>query len=100
MIKIDVLCKQIARDIEGLIEDAVIFNDDHVTYEQVYGAACINVEVGIKSNGGWMQQYQEVAVTHDDASHTSPRLTAAIENALPDWTTIANKIEMHMEYLA
>lgn len=100
MIKIDVLCKQIARDIEGLIEDAVIFNDDHINYEVQYGAACVTIEIGNRASNGWLQPYTEVAVTHDDASHTSPRLTAAIEKVLPDWTTIANKIEMQMEYLA
>jgi hypothetical protein len=41
-----------------------------------------------------------VVVLHDDCCHTSPRLTEAIERALPKWSDIEKTIEEQMEYLA
>lgn len=93
------ICKEVAGDIQGMIEDAVTFHASSVTYEKSFGTATIYIETGYQSKDGWLLPFTTVIVTHDDGSHNSPRLTEAIEKALPDWTKIENNIELQMEYL-
>ena len=94
------ICKEVAGDVKAKIETAVTFHEDSVTYEKHYGTAGIIVETGYERKNGWLYPYTNVVVLHDDCCHTSPRLTAAIEEALPDWSTIERNIEEQMEYLA
>jgi hypothetical protein len=94
------ICQEVASDVQAMIEEAVTFKNDSITYEKEFGTASIIVETGYERKNGWLQPYTIVVVMHDDCCHTSPRLTEAIEKALPDWYNIEKKIEEQMEYLA
>lgn len=94
------ICREVASDVQAMIENAVTFHDDSISYEKVYGTASVIVETGYKRKNGWLHPYTIVVVMHDDCCHTSPRLTEAIERALPKWSDIEKTIEEQMEYLA
>ena len=94
------ICKEVAGDVKAKIETAVTFHEDSITYEKKYGKAIVYVETGFERKRGWLVPFTIVDVLHDDCDHISPRLTAAIEEALPDWSTIERNIEEQMEYLA
>ena len=93
------ICREVASDVQAKIENAVTFHEDSFSYEKVYGTASVIVETGYRKENGWLKPYTMVVVLHDDCCHTSPRLTAAIESALPDWSKIERNIEEQMEYL-
>jgi hypothetical protein len=94
------ICREVASDVQAMIEDAVTFKNDSITYEKEFGTASIIVETGYEHKNGWLHPYTIVVVMHDDCCHTSPRLTEAIERALPKWSDIEKIIEEQMEYLA
>ena len=94
------ICQEVATDVQAAIENAVTFREDSISYEKIYGTASIIVETGYRKENGWLKPYTMVVVLHDDCCHTSPRLTEAIEKALPDWSKIERNIEEQMEYLA
>jgi len=94
------ICREVATDVQAAIENAVTFHEDSISYEKIYGTASIIVETGYRKEDGWLKPYTMVVVLHDDCCHTSPRLTAAIESALPNWSNIEKTIEEQMEYLA
>lgn len=94
------ICREVAADVQAAIENAVTFREDSISYEKIYGTASIIVETGYRKENGWLKPYTMVVVLHDDCCHTSPRLTAAIESALPNWSKIERNIEEQMEYLA
>ena len=94
------ICREVATDVQAAIENAVTFREDSISYEKIYGTASIIVETGYRKEDGWLKPYTMVVVLHDDCCHTSPRLTAAIESALPNWSNIEKTIEEQMEYLA
>lgn len=93
------ICREVASDVQAKIENAVTFHEDSICYERVYGTASVIVETGWKHKNGWLHPYTMVVVMHDDCCHTSPRLTEAIEKALPNWSKIERNIEEQMEYL-
>ena len=93
------ICREVATDVQAAIENAVTFHEDSISYEKIYGTASIIVETGYRKENGWLKPYTMVVVLHDDCCHTSPRLTAAIESALPNWSMIERNIEEQMEYL-
>ena len=93
------ICKEVAGDVQAKIENAIIFHEDYILGEYQYGNALIIVETGWKHKDGWLHPYTDLVVMHDDCCHTSPRLTQAIEKALPEWSKIENNIELQMEYL-
>jgi hypothetical protein len=94
------ICREVASDVLAMIEDAVTFHVDSISYEKEFGNASVIVETGYKKKNGWLHPYTIVVVMHDDCCHTSPRLTEAIERALPKWSDIEKTIEEQMEYLA
>lgn len=82
------ICKEIAAKIKEEMEDAIEFNYDQIYKEFVFGKAWVQVELELKSKNGWVIPTTEVTVFHDDNSHQSPLLEAAIKNALPTWDEV------------
>lgn len=82
------ICKEIAAKIKAEMEDAIEFNYDHIYKDFIFGKAWVQVELELNSVHGWVIPTTEVTVFHDDNSHQSPLLEAAIKNALPTWDEV------------
>ena len=91
------ICKEIAAKIKAEMEDAIEFNYDHIYEDFIFGKAWVQVELKVNSVNGWVIPATEVTVFHDDNSHQSPLLEAAIKNALPTWDEVEREYKSTSE---
>ena len=91
------ICKEIAAKIKAEMKDAIEFNYDQIYKEFIFGKAWVQVELELSSVHGWVIPTTDVRVFHDDNSHQSPLLEAAIKNALPTWDEVEREYESTSE---
>lgn len=93
MMNVKTICKEVASKVKNSIEEAIDGGFKSVNVELMYGTACVQVYSRWEDVSGWLVPETQVNVFHEDDSHESPLLEAAISAAIPTWDDVEKGIE-------
>lgn len=94
MAKINDIIKKVASGVKDAMEDYISNGCDFMCWEVDVCSVPVKVEVReVRLSNGTYIDDVDVFVEHDDTSHQSPRLEAAIRKALPDWWAVKEDVE-------
>ena len=92
--KLQNICDTVKDDLHWMIDSAIVFGDDRVTYEKEFGNGIVGVEYyPVRLRNGMVIMIKDVYVLHDRGTGRSPMLVDALKKALPEWEEVEREIE-------
>ncbi len=94
MTGIKAICSKVADDMRWMIDQAIVFGDDRVQYEQEFGNGTVGVDYyPVRLKNGCCMMVKDVYVLHDRGTGNSPLLVEALKDAIPNWEDVEREIE-------
>lgn len=94
MTGIKAICSKVADDMHWMIDQAIVFGDDRVQYEQEFGNGTVGVDYyPVRLKNGMVMMVKDVYVLHDRGTGNNPLLVEALKSAIPNWEDVEREIE-------